>query len=529
MRISLGLDVTGAAALWKPGGAGGAASTWSPLDLGTALRAWWNADDHGTVNMTDDGAGLISAWKDRISGVNLTATTTARPTWAASSFNTSYAGVTFNGTTNTLATTAFTALPTGATAGNIAIMVSQNSSAGPLFFLFGYGQEGIHSRNVGGYPTGGIGHLNIGDSNTQLDDTSASFIGNHLAVGEWSGTTMRGWLDGSATNPASASTISINTATSGGCRIGSRMESATFFFTGVVRHIFVTTVLTTLQRQQLEGWLAWDSGLQSLLPVGHPYKSTTFVRPWMPTDLGAALKAWWNADNHALPLMTDDGAGLISNWVDRAGGMAVTGTTTARPTWASNSFNSAYAGLTFDGVANTLVSTALTTLPTGATAGEMFAVASNTDPGTAALYIVRYGGGAASTDRALGKANGASARWRALDATVTTDVVNPLFTGPHFGRGEWSGTTQVSSIDGGAGTGPATGTIATLNTGTTRLRIGAAAGTSAAGWWIGVIRHVLVTTTLTTLQRQQMEGWMAWNSGLQSLLPAAHPYKSARP
>jgi len=223
--------------------------------------------------MTDDGAGLISAWKDRISGVNLTATTTARPTWAASSFNTSYAGVTFNGTTNTLATTAFTALPTGATAGNIAIMVSQNSSAGPLFFLFGYGQEGIHSRNVGGYPTGGIGHLNIGDSNTQLDDTSASFIGNHLAVGEWSGTTMRGWLDGSATNPASVSTISINTATTGGCRIGSRMESATFFFTGAVRHVFVTTLLTTLQRQQLEGWLAWGSGLQSLLPAGHPYKS----------------------------------------------------------------------------------------------------------------------------------------------------------------------------------------------------------------------------------------------------------------
>ena len=58
---------------------------------------------------------------------------------------------------------------------------------------------------------------------------------------------------------------------------------------------------------------------------------------WSPYLLNpSVLKAWWNADDHGTSYMTDDGAGLISSWIDRIGNVAVTGTTTQRPTWASN-------------------------------------------------------------------------------------------------------------------------------------------------------------------------------------------------
>jgi len=271
MRISLGLDVTGPSA----GAHAPAVPPWTPTDLGAALKGWWDAGSHGTANMTDDGAGLISSWKDKISGVNATATTTARPTWSATSFNSAYAGVSFTGATpNNLRTTTFTALPTGATAGNIAALVRQNTASG-FGFIFQYGSWGSQTRALRTYLST-VMRASLTDETTDLADTVVTFTGNHIAVGEWSGTTMKGWVDGTAFNPASATKSALNTPTAGELGIGIKPEAMNSPLTGVVRHIFVTTLLTTLQRQQLEGWMAWDTGLTSLLPAGHPYKS---VRP----------------------------------------------------------------------------------------------------------------------------------------------------------------------------------------------------------------------------------------------------------
>jgi hypothetical protein len=68
---------------------------------------------------------------------------------------------------------------------------------------------------------------------------------------------------------------------------------------------------------------------------------------------------------------------------------------------------------------------------------------------------------------------------------------------------------------------------ATLNTSTTRTRIGSNSANTAAAFWNGVVRHVLVTTELTQAQRLALEGWLAWDGGLLSSLPATHPYRWA--
>jgi hypothetical protein len=36
---------------------------------------------------------------------------------------------------------------------------------------------------------------------------------------------------------------------------------------------------------------------------------------------------------------------------------------------------------------------------------------------------------------------------------------------------------------------------------------------------------IIYSTTLTLFQRQQVEGYLAWKWGLQSTLPANHPFK----
>lgn len=250
---------------------------------------------------------------------------------------------------------------------------------------------------------------------------------------------------------------------------------------------------------------------------------------WQPFLLGSSvLSAWWNADDHnQSSLMTDDGAGLISSFKDRAGQMAVTAATTARPTWASNSFNSSYAGLTFDGVANCLVSTTLTTIPTGATAGWAMALASPVTLATG-TSILNYGLGAA-TSRNLNKQGGGNDAPQLSDGSTGLNGTPATFLGPHMLYGDWSGTAMNGYLDGTFITGsPAT--IASLNTSTTRLRLGATAATTAASFFVGVMRHVFVGAgVLTTAQRQLLEGWMAWDANLTSLLPASHPYKSVRP
>ncbi len=50
------------------------------------------------------------------------------------------------------------------------------------------------------------------------------------------------------------------------------------------------------------------------------------------------------------------------------------------------------------------------------------------------------------------------------------------------------------------------------------------------GYMEGYMGEVLYyNTTLTTLQIQQIEGYLAWKWGLVSQLPAAHPYKNFPP
>jgi hypothetical protein len=53
------------------------------------------------------------------------------------------------------------------------------------------------------------------------------------------------------------------------------------------------------------------------------------------------------------------------------------------------------------------------------------------------------------------------------------------------------------------------------------------AGTTSIGInnWFGTINEIVVyNTSLTILQRQQIEGYLAWKWGLQSKLPSSHPY-----
>jgi hypothetical protein len=238
-----------------------------------------------------------------------------------------------------------------------------------------------------------------------------------------------------------------------------------------------------------------------------------------PTDLGAALVAWWSADDHGTANMTDDGAGLISAWVDRIGGLSVTAATTARPTWSATAFTGSdgttKAGLIGDGVANTLATTTLTGLPGTSTAGEIWVVVQPNLAGVvAAATYVAYGAQGGGTNRQVRKGANSMAP-SVSDGTTTTGnggIGAFATSGPHIIRGTWAGTTQTGTVNGVDFA--AAGTIGSLNTTMTRMRFFANAATAAATFSNCVIRHVFIPTTLTAAQANNLTAWCAWDSGM---------------
>lgn len=243
---------------------------------------------------------------------------------------------------------------------------------------------------------------------------------------------------------------------------------------------------------------------------------------WSPLVLSrSVLKAWWSADDLA--------ASSVTTWTDRINAIAITATSTAIPTWSATgwtisgtSLGAAKAGVTADGVANCLVSTSITALPTGSVGGEIWTLFDKTSQATAAASL-RYGTSSNSNSRGVGYTNVNASQ--VTDGTV--NLTGPAAVGKSILGGMWSGTTESGRLNGSAFS--STGTISTLATGTTRLRMFASNSGSAANFAQGTLRHCLVTTGLSLADEQRMEGYLAWDGGLQSLLPSDHPYKNSPP
>ena len=70
-----------------------------------------------------------------------------------------------------------------------------------------------------------------------------------------------------------------------------------------------------------------------------------------------------------------------------------------------------------------------------------------------------------------------------------------------------------------------TGTVSAMSGGGT---IGNVVGQGILSGTIFEIIFIL-DTTITTINRNKLEGYLAWKWGIQSYLPAGHPYLSAPP
>jgi hypothetical protein len=253
--------------------------------------------------------------------------------------------------------------------------------------------------------------------------------------------------------------------------------------------------------------------------------SPFFVSPaaWDPMDVigSSVITHWWNADDYHL--MVDQGGGFISSWTDRIAGLAITATGGARPLYGATGFYS-LPGLSFDGWRQAMSTTSMSTLPTGSTPGEIWAVvrqdAPNADTGT--RHLIDYGQTGSPRDRTIFRDRiSQTSALRVNDGSggITLPVATHAFNGFSIVRARWTGGTdeRVSAL----GSAETTGVVAALNTGAVRLCVGGSNAATPIQFWLGAVRHMIIVTgnTMTAAQADGFVRWLAWDSGkLDSLL-----------
>ena len=304
-------------------------------------------------------------------------------------------------------------------------------------------------------------------------------------------------------------------------------------------------VLTTAQRQQIEGYFAWKWGLQANLPANHPYKTSILYSQFInPYRLLPVVRRFTNAPSFFSPTSVP-GCALWLDASDRTT-LALTGTNVTQ--WNDKSVNAtpAVAGTSVYPVYGT---TTLNSVPVVAMRGasDYFVVANNFTTTTypSICYFIVMRGASTQTAQFAGVLSTMGQSWgRSLGLGSTTGTVGDRLQEGYYGslvnlvtyvQNTWvivslQFVTTVSATITQNGVSTA-GAASPTGTNTNGFTIGSysSAGSPAYSTYnsqIDVAEVLVYGGVVTTVQRQQLEGYLAWKWGLQANLPTTHPYRS---
>ena len=237
---------------------------WTPAQLGTSLALWLDAADSSTITLNGSN---VAAWADKSGKLR-------HVTQGTAGLQPAYSATGFNGKPCLDITTAQKYL--------------QNVGAGTLTsatisFVGAYGDTTITARPVGytsanSTPNPRCSFTLAGDGSLRFDGSSSSVValpaGNIIRIATRSPSLVEDFRNGgsasiSEAGPADAIHDRIN--------IGNAITDVSFAigtFTGKISEVvFLSAIISTADRQKLEGYFAHKGGLQSNLPANHPYKS----------------------------------------------------------------------------------------------------------------------------------------------------------------------------------------------------------------------------------------------------------------
>ena len=249
-------------------------TVWNPSMIQTAL--WLDANDSSTVAQS---GGLVSQWNDKSGNRrNATASSTARPTYGATSFN-SRPGLTFDGAANVLRADALATIAQGNDSPFSTVAVFNAASGSTFRNIAGFGSsagtEYFHTYQIDNNNNLVQSRRTTNSPLIQKNITGSSGISSNIIVGfTFSGTT--GFIYKNGTEDATGD-LDLDTFGSSPNQfaIGALpRDTVSGFLAFTLAELVITTgVLSTTNRQKLEGYLAHKWGLTANLPAGHPYKT----------------------------------------------------------------------------------------------------------------------------------------------------------------------------------------------------------------------------------------------------------------
>ena len=311
-------------------------------------------------------------------------------------------------------------------------------------------------------------------------------------------TSIQGFINATGLNTGGtvAGTLSD---TSVNVEIGRGWSGSHFFNSDMGEILLYKGTVTVNQRQAIEGYLMYKWGIKNSLPPTHPF----YTPPILPATPISIRQYIWQPTGMALWLDAADTATVITSgsnvtaWNDKSGNGRNFTTSSGTPQYLNNS-------VFFNGTTLDIMSTSVT-VPYTAGSTAIFVVVRVTALNNSFDYILVFGNN--TIDRSLRYNSGATFNGN--------DAFN---TQTWYLNGTQGGTTMPTSIFNN-------NTIlnGTINfTGNTVLQL----SSSFNGRYLtGFIQEVLIYSSITSLERQQLEGYLAWKRGLQTSLPTSHPFR----
>jgi hypothetical protein len=299
--------------------------------------------------------------------------------------------------------------------------------------------------------------------------------------------------------------------------------------------LMFNTEITTSQKQQIEGYLAWKWGLSSLLVTAHPYKKfpPSSAIPFLPTNFSGCV-LWLDGNDPLGTGLIPKNNATITAWIDKSSrnnSSTVTGTLTYQSSFANNNGSIKFSGTQY--IQNTTFTLALS-VKTFFMVCSSYAATANGSP---AGYIY-FGNVGNVYDQQTGTAyqgpeTGFNNKFGFLQGygnggyytSVTTAGETPLGI-----YGDTQNSTTASLYVNGSNL--ATNTLSYTPGLATGFRIGKRSdnlGASAYNLYGNICEIIVYNVLLSTAQRQKVEGYLASKWGLTSSLPSTHPYKLYEP
>jgi hypothetical protein len=463
---------------------------------------WLDAADSSSISTT---SGNVTQWRDKSGNANHTTAGTGQPTYT-SPF------VVFGGAAQLILPLVFS------TDWSIFVVARTTQTTGTSGQQW-YAGAGLFDAEVsnpvndyGMSLVGGFLATGVGSSDTTIQSASAVNTGN-LFIAEFLRTSSSGLMSNIVTGGTAVTTTGPTGARTGVTRIslGALQTNINYFIGSIAEVVAFNTVVSVTQRQNVEGYLAWKWGFVSSLPANHPGArinipifTIPFFTSFNPLSNIASCILWLDGmDPNGTGVRPANGT-TLTTWKDKSvSNFPFTSVGSSYNTTAINGNPGINIGTNFFGYdpgsgQNNWQEVFAVGIWTG---GSVF----NNFNGFLTTSITSdggFGGGLLFT----GDSN--TTNWYTVGNTYTTPVINGTQTYTALPAASSPFQVRISS--------PSAVNLRGLRFGIDRSftdRI-----------WQGFISEVIsYNTTLTTTQRQQVEGYLAQKWGLTASLPAGHP------